>query len=138
MSFCKALTILQPFAHLIVEGYKNVENRTWGTGYRGRLYIHAGKGKRYMGDLESHTDVELPELDFGAILGHVDLIDCVTYEQARQYNQWNLEKLLYTEGPVCWILENPVKFEKPIPYRGAQGLWVFPPSEVENTVQQVI
>jgi len=36
----KALTISQPYASLIVSGKKWVENRTWGTSYRGMLAIH--------------------------------------------------------------------------------------------------
>ena len=46
------LTVKQPWAHLIVHGYKSagggiehklIENRTRRTAYRGELYIHAGK-----------------------------------------------------------------------------------------------
>ncbi len=38
----KALTLQQPWATLIAEGHKRVENRTWQTAYRGPLAIHAG------------------------------------------------------------------------------------------------
>lgn len=37
-----ALSIRQPWAWLIVNGHKPVENRTWSTTRRGRLLIHAG------------------------------------------------------------------------------------------------
>lgn len=37
----KALSIRQPWAWLIREGYKDVENRSWSTNYRGRFWIHA-------------------------------------------------------------------------------------------------
>lgn len=37
-----ALSIRQPWAWLIVNGYKDVENRTWPTRFRGRVMIHAG------------------------------------------------------------------------------------------------
>ena len=39
----KALSIRQPWAWLIVHGYKDVENRTWSTKFRGRVQVHAGK-----------------------------------------------------------------------------------------------
>jgi len=39
----KAILIRQPWAWLIVHGYKDVENRTWSTKYRGPILIHAGK-----------------------------------------------------------------------------------------------
>ena len=39
----KAISIRQPWAWLIVHGYKDVENRTWATKHRGPILIHAGK-----------------------------------------------------------------------------------------------
>lgn len=60
----KALSILQPWATLIVSGAKDVENRTWPTGHRGPMLVHAGK--RFSRDeLES----ALYMLD-GAIVDH--------------------------------------------------------------------
>lgn len=38
------LTIKQPWAGAIVDLQKSPENRSWDTGYRGPLAIHAGKG----------------------------------------------------------------------------------------------
>ena len=46
----KAISIKQPWAWLIANGYMTVENRKWYTGHRGDLLIHAGK---------SETDVDL-------------------------------------------------------------------------------
>jgi hypothetical protein len=40
----KALSILQPWAWLIVSGHKDIENRSWPTKIRGEFLIHAGKG----------------------------------------------------------------------------------------------
>jgi len=40
----KVITVKQPFASLIAEGYKEYEFRTWKSSYRGELYIHAGLG----------------------------------------------------------------------------------------------
>lgn len=39
----RALTLHQPFAHLVATGAKTVETRSWKTGYRGPLAIHAAK-----------------------------------------------------------------------------------------------
>ena len=39
----KAISIRQPWAWLIVNGYKDVENRTWYTSHRGPLLICASK-----------------------------------------------------------------------------------------------
>lgn len=70
----KALTILQPWAHLIAFGAKRVENRSWITGYRGPLVIHAGKSDR----LITERDRELyPAMAFGAIVAVAELVECV-------------------------------------------------------------
>jgi ASCH domain len=37
----KILSIRQPWAYLIANGQKNIENRTWLTNYRGPFLIHA-------------------------------------------------------------------------------------------------
>lgn len=37
----KALSIKQPWASLIAQGIKDIENRTWKTKFRGRIFIHA-------------------------------------------------------------------------------------------------
>ena len=39
----KALSIMQPWAWLIVNGHKAIENRTWRCHVRGPILIHAGK-----------------------------------------------------------------------------------------------
>jgi len=41
MTDFKVLVIRQPWAWLIVHGYKDIENRTWKTRYRGALLIQA-------------------------------------------------------------------------------------------------
>lgn len=43
MKTITVLSVRQPWAWLLCEGLKNVENRNWRTNYRGELYIHAGK-----------------------------------------------------------------------------------------------
>ena len=37
----KTLSVRQPWANLIVDDIKPIENRTWKTNYRGRIYVHA-------------------------------------------------------------------------------------------------
>ena len=38
----KVLTIREPWASLIVNGYKEYEFRSWKTNYRGKILIHSG------------------------------------------------------------------------------------------------
>jgi hypothetical protein len=40
----RALSVRQPWAWLIVNDYKDIENRKWSTRYVGPLLIHASKG----------------------------------------------------------------------------------------------
>lgn len=39
----KAISIRQPYAYLIVNGKKDIENRNWKTKQRGRVLIHASQ-----------------------------------------------------------------------------------------------
>lgn len=85
-----ALSIQQPFAWLIVNGYKDIENRDWSHGYRGSLLIHTGKlpvpfafTSRYPSMLdESYQRAPYPTMMpkqksdylFGGIVGVVTLV----------------------------------------------------------------
>lgn len=42
-----ALSIKNPVSYLVCSGVKWVENRTWNTEYRGRVYIHSSTMKNY-------------------------------------------------------------------------------------------
>ena len=70
-----ALSIRQPWAWLIVNGHKPVENRTWSTSYRGELLIHAGKafdaeGLASVLQVFPHMRDVLPQqFDLGGIVG---------------------------------------------------------------------
>lgn len=85
-----ALSIRQPWAWLIVNGFKDIENRTWPTAYRGPLLIHAGKVLRPE-DYEAamlfiealvnpalvHQVPDMDELPLGGFVGVANLVDCV-------------------------------------------------------------
>jgi hypothetical protein len=71
----KALSIRQPWAWLIVNGYKDIENRTWNTKFRGLVLIHASKGfdkEGYAWVLDNFPKIDLPipsQLERGGIVG---------------------------------------------------------------------
>ena len=102
----KAISIKQPWAYLICAGIKDVENRTWPTKYRGRVYIHASAKSACNNGCSSHLFTEQqmraikqsipahPDLDrdfqgnsfspfffeeheLSAIIGHVDIVNCI-------------------------------------------------------------
>ncbi len=77
----KVLSFKQPFAWLITHGYLMVDDRTWGTPYRGPLLIHASKGLYdvYYDYLKASTDIPLPakeELAYGGVIGFANLVLC--------------------------------------------------------------
>ena len=78
----KAITILQPYASLIVAGAKQYETRSWDTPYRGIIAIHAGKNKpfEYGGELRDKTQgilgKRMEELPKGSIIAVADLVEC--------------------------------------------------------------
>lgn len=95
----KALSIRQPFAHLILIGVKRIENRKWPTLYRGPLAIHAGARwhERPVEEIEKHFQVKVPDdLPTGGIVGVVDLVDVIQQSNDRSF-----------EGPFGFVLENP-------------------------------
>ena len=87
----KALTICQPYAHLITlpitdERAKRVENRKWPTSHRGPLLIHAGKSRDWLElDDDCETDAEyglsVSGMAFGAIVAIADLVECFQMRQ---------------------------------------------------------
>ncbi len=81
----KALSIRQPWAWLIVNGHKDIENRSWPTRYRGEFLVHAGKGctqREYYEAREfaASLNVWMPELEDlprGGIVGKANIVGCV-------------------------------------------------------------
>jgi hypothetical protein len=79
MTEMRMLSVQQPWAHLLVKGVKDVENRPWSTSYRGPLLIHAGQ--LLNSDVREcvRDQIELGNLDlrerlyFGGVIGRVDL-----------------------------------------------------------------
>lgn len=52
----KAISINQPWAWCIVNGYKPIENRDWATQFRGTVLIHAGKKFKEDNDPEADSE----------------------------------------------------------------------------------
>ena len=77
----KALSVRQPWAWLLVHGFKDVENRSWKTRVRGTVAIHASRqiDRDAIGFVRHHyPDIPLPDsLDTGMVVGTVDIAECV-------------------------------------------------------------
>lgn len=115
----RTLSIRQPWAWLIVNGWKNIENREWATGFRGRILVHAGKTMT-RADYEAcqllmagFTSLELPpmkQLERGGIVGATTILDCVTDHPS----EWFC-------GPYGFVLAD----SKPLPFRPCLGMLGF-------------
>lgn len=132
----KTLSLLQPWASLVVMGKKKIETRSWKTDYRGPLLIHASLGKK--GSIlatdfpfKKHIS-EFNDLPFGAIIGIVLLEDVIPIEQLflsdHEMATLTMEEKAfgdYSKGRYAWMLTDPQIFEKPLPVKGALRLWEF-------------
>jgi hypothetical protein len=99
-----------------VNGFKDVENRTWPTSFRGKFLVHAGKTFDREGYdwVISQMRIELPDprlIERGGIVGEAEIIDCVR----RHSSPW-------FSGPYGFLLKNarPRPF---VPLSGSLGFF---------------
>lgn len=122
----KAITIKEPWASLIVNGYKKYEFRSWKTNYRGKILIHAGMSieKDMLGNIKDYNI----EINKGAIIGEADLADCILVNEEFDEELRNIDEIVYGNNHInnyAWKLENIKKYDKPIPIKGKLGLWNY-------------
>lgn len=123
----KVLSIKEPWASLIIQGYKKYEFRSWKTNYRGRILIHASKTiEKDM--LERFKDYNL-DIKTSAIIGEADLVDCIKVDEKFNKELRKIDKIVYgksnhTEN-YAWKLENIKTYDKVIPINGKLGLWNY-------------
>ena len=152
-----ALSFKQPWASLVVRGMpimekvdtgrgdgsygvrgtnkvvlKDIDNRSWKTEFRGRIYVHASKKTD---DLEPCLDFLVGKMGFpvllvmeffspvfaprGYILGEVDVVDCVQESPS----PWFV-------GPFGLVLRNPTYYRTPVKCPGR--LYFFEPAVPVN------
>lgn len=120
-----AITVLQPWASLIVQGIKTLETRNWTTPHRGPLYIHASKSTRGLAyaaqhpQIVQHVQTHCHELPLGCLLGLVNLSGITALMPDCD------------PAPFGWLVDAPWVFHlqpltmlsPPIPARGHLRLW---------------
>lgn len=84
----RALSVQQPWAFLLASGVKDVENRSWSTGVREWVWIHAGQRVDRSGMPEALAILAsvlagqaLPsfeDLPTGGIVGMMEIVGCVS------------------------------------------------------------
>ena len=91
----KVISVLQPWASLVVLGHKKIETRFWNTKYRGERLIHASARKIKVDEstynLWGHLSNVMPsddylKLPYGAIIGKVNLVDTIQTDATRTVN----------------------------------------------------
>ncbi len=143
-SLWTVLSVQNPWSELICLGLKDVENRSWPTDYRGRLYIHSSgspmtpaEAKRELGasvlrdipQVRSWLQEGLsksaaePWLISRAIIGYVDLVDCVRDSAS----PWAAEDQYH------WVFADPELFDESVTdVPGQLKLWTFDPEKYRN------
>lgn len=141
----KALTLHEPWAWLVLKGWKEVETRGWYTDYRGPLAIHAGRKRdadgrdlwdrnwMYLGHGAAEDFETLP---FGCVIATCQLVACLPtmnvgiqaeklkpmFEPKRGWGiEWTFGN--YTPGRWAFILRDVVPVVPAIPVHGWQRLW---------------
>lgn len=131
----KVLNVSQPFAHFIFHKGKNIENRSRGTTIRGTIAIYASKTKR-KGNFKDQSEPVITEEDcsFGAIIGLVDIVDCITgFQVTDETRKW-------FNGPFGYVFANPRLLKTPInaePPKGAVTWWTLTDDNLQKILNQI-
>ena len=110
----KVLTIKEPWASLIINGYKEYEFRSFKTNYRGKILIHAGL------TLEKNNAIKFNNynLDYGhgEIIGEAYITDCILVTDEFENELYNINPLVYGKSKharkYAWKLDNVIMYEK--------------------------
>jgi hypothetical protein len=119
----KALSFRQPWAELILQGRKSMDLRTYRTGHRGPLAIHASGTIEREACLQHELDPDA--LATGGLVGVVELVDVIPLSEA-DYNAHEAEHLCgrpYREPMFGWVLSNPRRLPQILPVRGRMSLF---------------
>ena len=131
----KTLTIREPWASLIVNGYKDYEFRSWKTNYRGKILIHTSS-KIEVNMIDRFKEYNLSYLN-GYIIGEAELVDCILVDDSFIRNLIKINHVVYRESnhneTYAWKLENIKKYDTPIMTKGHLGLWNFDMEEKNDT-----
>lgn len=145
----QAISLWQPWASLVAIGAKRIETRSWRTGYRGPLAIHAAKAfpksarelccepifSEALFGPGKHCYTSTLDLPFGAVIATCRLADCLKILKIKNGTVYLEKRHIfsvkeneyafgdYTPGRFAWILEDVTKLPEPIPAKGFQRLW---------------
>lgn len=132
----KALSLYQPWATFVAIGLKNFETRSWQTGHRGELAIHASKkldpaGRALYARVQALLLPGLPlppwaDLPRGCVLCVCLLRDVYRTEDALESGEVGvIERELgnYAAGRFAWLLTVTKTLKPPMPATGRQMIF---------------
>lgn len=130
----KAISIMQPWAWLIVHGFKDVENRVWRSDFTGRVLIHASKKFDVCGynivrrDFPHIIMPERKDFQLGGVIGAADIVGCIT-RGAKNIQPQELRH--FHESPwfadqFAFCMANPMALETMIPAKGKLRFFDIP------------
>lgn len=157
----KVLSVQNPFSWLICLGLKDIENRSWKTNHRGRLYIHSsGKPKKnYHFDFDT-LPFEIDD-DYGKYKeGRGDLPylkECEILDKAIEISKKE-NHIIFKSGYIIgfvdivdciektnsiwgnldeynWVLEKPKLLKNPVEVKGTLGIWNYDQVIDINTIK---
>jgi ASCH domain len=121
----RVLSVHPQWAWAIIFGGKDVENRSWSTGYRGRVLVHASSRRASADQLAQDrvaicrngglsADALPSAFERSAIIGSIEVVDCVQ----RSRSMWAYP------GNTFWMLREPRALAPPIKsVHGKLGRW---------------
>lgn len=140
----RALPVWQPWASLIVNGFKRVETRHWPLPEKlwgEPIGIHATKTRDHLhllaespfdayfsvDDLEDLAQVS-EQLPLGAIIGYVRFSRCaqMTEQTIAALEETKPDEHAfgdYRPGRYAWVIAESHRFEEPAPWKGQQGMF---------------
>src|SRR6266403_974869 len=128
----KCISLWQPWASLWLTDRKRHETRHYATAHRGLLYVHAAKRPIRESDLsprlraiceEEFVGHFWKELPFGAVIGIVNIADCIRTEDVNPIEADDMECGDFSPGRYAWRRSlNPTHIA-PWPYKGLQSMW---------------
>jgi hypothetical protein len=139
----KCISVIQPWATLIILGAKNYETRGWASRYRGPLAIHASTRfpprarqlcseepfRAVLGRAGVRTAVDLSR---GLILGTVRFAACTPLAKIDLRQLPGYEFGDYMSGRWVWLFGDPRPLIKPFAVRGVRGIFEIPTNELDS------
>jgi len=147
----KALTLIQPWSWAIAHAGKRVENREWQPPtqmFGQRIAIHAGKkfdarASIWIGEETGKYPPISTSLARGAIECVATIRGCIAVRNFCGRGRGLLTQQEICDaidspwfgGPIGWVLADVITLPRPVPCRGAQGLWTAP-ADIEAEINR--